>query len=325
MASEIVRRAIIAVIDKTPFQSTRASKLRLWGKQILDQSSQGDDKAVAFDMFSCGLVSYLKEEIAILGSKYKSTNIKKEHLWSSFYILRIKDTLPSLWRELTLKLDVIIDDPLLEQSIYQEVFEGLVQEYFSSHASVPSTAHVATEITDDELNVMRYVSGYVGRSLLQKYEKKSNPAYVACLSEMAVEGEGDDALSYTRKWFEKVDRGGLFPTNDKAFQLFVEIEKSVRTYLPQHITGSQSDKGSYKKNVHDKILQNEEVQFHWTVISQDIDDPNEAQHLLKDIIELWVTIRGFSMVGSWLETYKKTGHKNIQKAAGLRKSLNNII
>ena len=74
-------------------------------------------------------------------------------MWSSFYILRIKDRLPFLWRELTLKLDVIIDDPLLEQSIYQEVFEGLVQEYFSSHcnASVPSTTHVATEITDDEL------------------------------------------------------------------------------------------------------------------------------------------------------------------------------
>ena len=47
---------------------------------------------------------------------------------------------------------------------------------------------------------------------------------------MAIEGEGDNALSYTRKWFEKVDRGGLFPTNDKAFHLFVEIEKSVRTY-----------------------------------------------------------------------------------------------
>lgn len=108
----------------------------------------------------------------------------------------------------------------------------------------------------------------------------------------------------------------------------MEIEKSVRNCLPQHILGSQSDKDTYKRNVHAKILENEEVQFHWTVLSQDIDNPDEAQHLLKDIIELWVTIRGFSVVGSWIETYKETGHKIIQKAAGLRKSLNhnmNII
>ena len=49
--------------------------------------------------------------------------------------------------------------------------------------------------------------------------------------------------------------------------------------MPQHIMGSQSDQDSYKKNTHDRIL---DVQFHWTVLSQDIDDPDEAQHLLKD-------------------------------------------
>ena len=43
---------------------------------------------------------------------------------------------------------------------------------------------------------------------------------------MAVEGE--DFLGYTRKWFDHVNRGGLFPLNEKAFALFIEIEKCVQ-------------------------------------------------------------------------------------------------
>ena len=43
----------------------------------------------------------------------------------------------------------------------------------------------------DELNVLRYACGYVGRKLLKQYEKKHEDVevqYVACLGEMAVEG-----------------------------------------------------------------------------------------------------------------------------------------
>ena len=38
--------------------------------------------------------------------------------------------------------------------------------------------------------------------------------YCDCLGEMAVEGEGDDVLTYTRNWIDKVNRGGLYPIND---------------------------------------------------------------------------------------------------------------
>ena len=47
--------------------------------------------------------------------------------------------------------------------------------------------------------------------------------YVQCLGDMAVEGEGDDIFTYTRKWFDQVNRGGSFPINDNTFSFFVEI------------------------------------------------------------------------------------------------------
>ena len=52
---------------------------------------------------------------------------------------------------------------------------------------------------------------------------------------MAVKGEGDDVLAYTKIWLENVNRGGLFPLSDEAFRFFIEIELSVCTYLPQHM------------------------------------------------------------------------------------------
>lgn len=83
------------------------------------------------------------------------------------------------------------------------------------------------ELSRDELNAMRYACGYVPRSPLKKYKSKSGAAYsqyVRCLGDVAVKEEGGDLFTYTRKWFDQVNRGGLFPLNDNTFTLFVEIE-----------------------------------------------------------------------------------------------------
>ena len=37
-----------------------------------------------------------------------------------------------MWKALVSSLGVAVDDPLLEQSLYQEVYERCVQDYFSS-------------------------------------------------------------------------------------------------------------------------------------------------------------------------------------------------
>ena len=52
-----------------------------------------------------------------------------------------------------------------------------------------------------------------------------------------------------------------------------------------------------------------------------IDKPEDAEALLIEIVNLWVTIRGFSLAASWMEEYKKNNKKNTQKSTGLRKSI----
>ena len=66
---------------------------------------------------------------------------------------------------------------------------------------------------------------------------------------MAVEGE--DFWGYTRSGLI-INRGGQFPLNEKAFALFIEIEKCVWLLLPQHIIRGDSDKAKFKSSVVEK-------------------------------------------------------------------------
>jgi hypothetical protein len=256
--------------------------------------------------------------------RFKLIASKRESLWAEFHQLRInkQDKIHKLWKELLEKLKVTEDDPLLKQSVYTDLFGLLVKEYFNSQATT-SAAPSATELTSDEANALRYACGYVARSILRKYETRKGDVYsqyVQCLGDMAVEGEGDDVLLYTRKWLDQVNRGGLFPLNDSTFTFFVAIEKQVRNVLPHHVV-KPSDKETFKKAVIEKVVQDEDVQFHWALINQDIDKPEDAEALLVEIVKLWVTIRGFSLAASWMEEYKKNSKKTTQKSTGLRKSI----
>ena len=44
-------------------------------------------------------------------------------------------------------------------------------------------------------------------------------------------------------------------------------------------------------------------------MSHVIDSPDDAELLLMGIIKLWVTMKGYSMVASWMEVYKKKPKK----------------
>ena len=75
-----------------------------------------------------------------------------------------------------------------------------------------------------------------------------------------------------------------------------------------------------KEKIIKSIVENEEVLFEWCMISSDADEP-ESNELLHMIVELYVTIRGFSFASSIVEMYKKRSKKVLQKGKGFRKEL----
>ena len=147
-------------------------------------------------------------------------------------------------------------DRLAAQTVNLKIFESFMKTHFST--TKPSSAAIVSDkppkmtYSDDELNALRYVSGYVPRVLLKKYEKKMKERvapYLACLGNMAVAGDEISIHNYTTKWIEKVNRGGLFPVNDDSFCFFLALESMVSRLLCTTYNTSNSQEDTIKRNM----------------------------------------------------------------------------
>ena len=320
MASGIVRAAITVVLeDKRLVSSPLSDAMRTFGTTLLLKVSESDHEIELFDLF-CQRLS--KDIGRIFRDIRYDKRATKASLWSAFHDLR-RTQLPKHWQDLFHGL--CREREFLVQCVNQELFQQKLANTFAEKSSQKKTAEQQGEIPADELNAMQYACGYVPFKLLKKYEGKNKEEkskhFLDCLGNMAVVSEehDPDLLSYTRLWFETVNRGGLFPLNDETLSFFTEIEKLVRVILPKHMV--KADSTNSVKEVTKAIVGDDEVQFKWTFLSIAIDSEEEAQELLHEIVQLWVTVRGFSIAASWMETYKQATKQTKQKSTGLRKHL----
>ncbi len=120
--SDVVRNAITAVLAKTPSQSSRAVKAKQLGNTILEKIINNQQFTVSFDTFSLELVELIKGSIRSESMSYIAKSSKRQKLWSVLHSIRMKDTLSTIWNKFVIDLRLDIDDPLFEQSLYQEVF-----------------------------------------------------------------------------------------------------------------------------------------------------------------------------------------------------------
>lgn len=137
---------------------------------------------------------------------------------------------------------------------------------------------------------------------------------------MAVNGEESSLQEYTLEWTRKVNRGGLFEVNDETFRLFREIEIKMQWHLMEVLSRSVAIPGQ-KQLIIDTVASDDDVQFLWALLSCDIREEDHAIILLKDILNLWLTIRGFSVAGAWVEQHKQKIKITTGKSKGLRRGL----
>ncbi len=74
-----------------------------------------------------------------------------------------------------------------------------------------------------------------------------------------------------------------------------------------------------KKQLVASIEADEDVAFYWCMVAVDMEETGTT--LLKSIIELWITIRGFFFASVWVELCKQSASKSLQRSKGLRKKL----
>ena len=68
------------------------------------------------------------------------------------------------------------------------------------------------------------------------------------------------------------------------------------------------------------VRKDDDVQFYWSMLSVDIEEEHNSE-LLHHIVQLWLTIRGFSISKAWMENYKCAAKSDISKSKSLRKNL----
>ena len=68
---------------------------------------------------------------------------------------------------------------------------------------------------------------------------------------------------------------------------------------------------------------NDDVQLYWHIATAafEVDVIDVSNSLLRMIVELYVTIRGFSYANGWIEQYKQTHKRSTQRSKGLCKNL----
>ena len=54
-----------------------------------------------------------------------------------------------------------------------------------------------------------------------------------------------------------------------------------------------------KETIVHAVAEDDGLQFYWTMLSIDVESEEQAVKLLKEIIGLWVTTRGFSIAGTY--------------------------
>ncbi len=205
---------------------------------------------------------------------------------------------------------------MLTEHVNLKLFESCILHDLPGAAP---TAEVKP-LTVDEANALRYTAGYVPFILKKKLKKR--PEFNVWLDCMAVSGEDSSYLEYTKEWIKAIDRGGLFKVNDSAYQFFLDLEMKVRKYLPNLMKlAGDTTSASVKEDIMQGITGDDDVLFSWMLVTQDFDDEDLSSELLYFIADLWLTIRGFSEAGAWMEYYKQYNDCKTKKEHALRKRL----
>ena len=150
-----------------------------------------------------------------------------------------------------------------------------------------------------------------------KKKLKNRPEFDKCLSCLAVDGQESSYLEYTKEWTKAVNRGGLFEVNDKAYNFFYDLEMKVRKHLPRLFRSSVPS--SIKGDIIKDLMSDDNILFSWTILT--IDDEELLQELLQHMIDMWLTIRGFSATGAWMEYYKQYKDSTTKGKHAFRKGL----
>ena len=205
-------------------------------------------------------------------------------------------------------------EPVFYQHYTGIIFDNLVKQ------DIPNTeekdASVST-LTFEEENAIRYVGGYVLKSLK---EREKDEELLHGINHLIDSSNESKSGSESDMWVKEISRGGLTNITEEAHQVFLSIEFAIRTHLKTDNLYEHNE--TSRKTVENMLFADSDVQFSWclTGISIEVGD-EKADTILEMCIKKWVTIREFSFAKNILEMHKQYTKSGLGKAKALRKTL----
>ena len=126
-----------------------------------------------------------------------------------------------------------------------------------------------------------------------------------------------ESAGNNEEWLDSVDRGRLWHVRENTFYFFCALEEEVQLQLKQL---AQSAHAARKRMI-EAITASDDVQFYWLIVTADFDDDDDEEVksvLLSMIIELYLTMRGFSFASNWVEKFKQSAKKTTQKSESIQ-------
>ena len=235
--------------------------------------------------------------------RYKLPSSFQSAVWSSFHELRCNQFIARRWDSFIASNappDVEESDQCL-QLVMERMLKSLIKEK-------------AKVLKRDEASAMNFRSPHTPKQLIHgrvrccKASKEiqeeikvqiKRDLFVCVLEGMKATnqpGHPDSPLEYTKCWSHMIDRGGLYHIKDNVF-LFIEL---IERIVGQHISISSITSYVPGKNlisaIHEDVLGFPPVLFSWEKIAEAIPSKYEkySMELLLRIVDLWITIRGYS-------------------------------
>ena len=171
-----------------------------------------------------------------------------------------------------------------------------------------------------EENAVYYAAGYVIQKLIKKFKQSSNDdacVFIGALLHMVGEDisgalpQSDTYLEYVKVWTTCTDRGGLRHASDDTYRFFLAMETRVYELIKS---------GDKKDKIISETIDDENLIFLWEVAT-DLLYGTQSSKLLWEVVELWYSIRGFSITSRLLEQYKKAAKTTTKGRKGTRKEL----
>ena len=310
--------AVQQVLDDKDFKikSVVVTKAHDIAAKLLKWSIEKENKAI-LKIFSDELVAKL-EEVFVGTVKPTGSIIDRDKLWKRFFILRSSVDYRNKWEDF---LQLISGESSSSALFYQRITEIIFRSLIKSHFQISSEGTTIATINDHEKNALRYAAGYVCRHLKSKIENSSHALkeeLVLCLMTMVKCKGSTEDIGMAEEWTELLDRGGLWRIKETTFHFFCALEEEIQVQLkllPEYASAR-------KQMITKSIMAYEDIQFYWLIVTADFEvDEDEVQStLLSMIVELYLTIRGFSFASNWIGQYKqsaKKAHRNLS----LRKNL----